>query len=181
MGLEAVKEEIIRNAKAQEKIMIEGARQQVIRIMDETEKKVSEIKEKGNAETKRIIDMIKKQELASVELDNKKVLLEAKKQLIDSVFDDTMKKIEKFDSGKKEEYIKKLLEKAEKDIEVANVYCNKKDVSLVKGYNAKATDIIGGIIAENKDQTVRVDYSFDTMLQTTKEKELQSINKILFG
>ena len=39
----------------------------------------------------------------------------------------------------------------------------------------------GGLIAENKDGTVRVDYSFDTMLQTIKENELQSINKVLFG
>ena len=181
MGLEAVKEEIIRNAKAQEEALIAEARQQVKRIMDVTEKKIAEIMEKSNEETKRIIAMIKKRELASAELDNKKALLEAKNQVIDSVFSDARGKIEKLDPGKKEEYIKKLLEKAEKDIEVANVYCNKKDVSLVKGYTAEATYIIGGIIAENKDQTVRVDYSFDAMLQSIEENELQSINKILFG
>ena len=42
-------------------------------------------------------------------------------------------------------------------------------------------DIVGGIIAENQDETVRVDYSFDSMLQNMEENELQSINKILFG
>ena len=51
----------------------------------------------------------------------------------------------------------------------------------MKEFNAKAVDIIGGLIAENKDGTVRVDYGFDTMLQNIKENELQSINKVLFG
>ena len=75
----------------------------------------------------------------------------------------------------------KLLEKAKNDIEVEKIYCNKKDLKLLKEFNAEAMDMTGGLIAENKDGTVRVDYSFDTMLQTIKENELQSINKVLFG
>jgi len=181
MGLEAVKEEIIRNAKAQEEVLLVGARQETKKILDETEKKIAAIIEKSNTETIRIMDLIKRQEMASAELENKKILLEAKKQMISSVFSKARDNIEKLDLRKKEEFIKKLLEKAEKDIEVAKVYCNKQDVNLVKGYVAEVTDIIGGIIAENKDQTIRVDYSFDSMLQNIEEDELQSINKILFG
>ncbi|MEK6876839.1 MAG: V-type ATP synthase subunit E family protein, partial [Nanoarchaeota archaeon] len=63
----------------------------------------------------------------------------------------------------------------------AKVYCNKNDAKLVKGFKAESSDITGGLIAENADGTVRVDYSFDTMLQNVKENELQKISKILFG
>lgn len=84
-------------------------------------------------------------------------------------------------SGKKREaYINNLLEKAKNDIEVAKVYCNKNDASMVKGFKAESAGIIGGIIAENNDGTVRVDYSFDALLQAIKENELQNINQILF-
>lgn len=181
MGLEAVKEEVIRTAKTQEESLIADARKETIKIINKAEKKIAEIKEEIHAETKSKIDVIKKQELASAELENKKMLLEAKKQLIDKVFNEAQKKVEILDSKKREEYINKLLEKAKDDIGVENLYCNKNDAKFMKDFNAEAIDIMGGLIAENKDGTVRVDYSFDTMLQNIKENELQSINKVLFG
>ena len=181
MGLEAVKEEVIRSAKTQKGSLIAEARKETVRVMDEAEKKILEIKEKSDAETKRVVDLIKKQELASAELENKKMLLEAKKQMIDRVFIEVQKRVDGLGSKKREEYMGKLLEKAKNDIEVEKIYCNKKDLKLLKEFNAEAMDMTGGLIAENKDGTVRVDYSFDTMLQTIKENELQSINKVLFG
>ena len=181
MGLEAVKEEIIRNSKQQQESMIAEAKKKVVETMEETEKKVAEMKLQSDAATKQMMAVIKKQELASAELENKKALLEEKKQLIEAVFDQVEKKVKGLDSQKRENYINKLLEKAKNDIGVENVYCNEKDVNLVKDLNAETADIIGGLIAENKDKTVRVDYSFDTLLQNIKENELQSISKVLFG
>jgi V/A-type H+-transporting ATPase subunit E len=125
--------------------------------------------------------MIKKQELASAELNNKKVLLEAKKQIIDRVFSEATKKVEGLDDKKREDYINKLLEKAKSDIGVENIYCNEKDIKILKDFNVKGAGLIGGLIAENKEKTIRIDYSFDTMIQNIKENELQGINKILFG
>ena len=51
----------------------------------------------------------------------------------------------------------------------------------MKGLNVQAIDIAGGLVAENKEKTVRVDYSFETLLDGIKENELQNISKILFG
>lgn len=181
MGLETVKEEIIRNAKNQEEALIAEARKETVKMMDEVEKKIAEIKEKKEGQTKKAVEVIKKQELASADLENKKMLLEAKKQLIGAVFSDAKKKLENLDSGKRSEYIKKLLEKAKNEIEVATAYCNKKDIKFVDDVSTEAMDIVCGLVAENKEKTVRVDYSFDTILQGIKDNELQNINKILFG
>jgi len=181
MGLETVKDEIIRDAKNQEESLIGEGRKETVRLMNEAEKKLAEMSQNSAQETKRMAEMIKKQELASAELENKKMLLEAKKELIDQVFNGVQKNFEGLDKKKREEYMNKLLEKCKKDIDVENVYCNKKDLDLAKNLNAEPDDIIGGIIAENKEKTIRVDYSFDSMLQNMKENELQSINKILFG
>lgn len=181
MGLETVKDEIIRNANEQAKALVAEARSKASKIVKEAEKKIEELKEKSDAEVKKRTDIIKMQELASAELENKKMLLEAKKQLIDEVFAEVQKKVEKLDNKKRKEYIEKLLERAKKDIEVKYVYCNKKDLKLLQDFNPEAMDITGGLIAENEDKTVRVDYSFNTTLDSIKEKELQSINKILFG
>ena len=42
-------------------------------------------------------------------------------------------------------------------------------------------NLIGGLIAENKEKTTRVDYSFETILDGIKDSELQNINKSLFS
>ena len=181
MGLEEVKEDIIRNAKEQERALAEESKKEIARIVKEAENKVEKTKERSNAEIKSTIETIKKQELASAELENKKRLLEAKKQLIEKVFAEVKKKLESLDRKKNEIYIKKLLEKSKNEIEIWHIYCNKKDLAFLKDYDSEAADIIGGLIAENKEKTVRINYSFESMLESIKENELQNINKILFG
>ena len=181
MGLEAVKEEVIRVAKEQETALTADARKEASRIMREAERKIEEMKEKSDAETKRMMDAIKRQELAAAELENKKMLLESKKQVIDNVFAEARKRLESTDDRKREEYAKKLIEKAKKEIDAAYAYCNKRDAKFLKGVNIGAVNVIGGLIAENKERTIRVDYSFETMLEGIKDSELQNINKLLFS
>jgi len=180
MGLEAVKEEILNSAKEQSNSMVAEARKEADRIMKEAERKIEEMKEKSEAETKKAIEAIKRQELASAELENKKMFLEAKKQVIDGVFSEAKKRLESLEDKKREVHIKKLLEKIKHDIDAAYIYCNKKDAKFLKNLETESIGIIGGLIAENKEKNIRVDYSFETMLQIIKENELQSINKILF-
>ena len=181
MGLEAVKEEILSSAKEQSNSLIAEARKEGNRVMMEAEKKIEVMKEKSEAETKRIIDTIKRQESASGELENKKMILEAKKQIIQGAFIEAKKRLEELDDKKSESYAKKLLEKIKNDIEIAYIYSNKKDAKFLKGFNVEHANIIGGLMAENKEKTIRVDYSFETILESIKENELQNINKLLFG
>lgn len=184
MGLETVKEEIIRNAQEQARALNAEARKEVNRINREIEEKIKELEEESEAQTEKMLDPMKKQELATIKLEAKKMLLEAKKNLIEKIFVEAKKKLGELDGKERESYIKKLLEKIRKDIEPEFIYCNKNDVKLlkeVKGIEVKPVDISGGLIAENKDKTIRVDYSFDTMVDSIKEKELQTVNNILFG
>jgi V/A-type H+-transporting ATPase subunit E len=181
MGLEAVKEEILDSAREHADSILSEARKESNKTAREAEKKIAEMQQKADAGEKKTIESIKRQELASAELENKKMLLEAKKQLIESAFEEAGKKLELLDDKKRESYIKKLLEKAKNDIELGHAYCSKKDAKFLKGLNAEPIDIIGGLVAENKEKIIRVDYSFETLLDSIKESELQSINKILFG
>ena len=181
MGLEAVKGEIIANAKEQEEALLAEAKKEADNIMKEAQNRIAEFKQKTEAETKKLAEMINGQEAASAELESKKLSLEAKKEAVEKAFEEAKKSIEGLSDRKREEHMNKLLDKAKNDIEVAKVYCNKKDAKLVKGLKAEPAGIIGGLIAENADGTVRVDYSFETMLQNVKENELQKISKILFG
>ena len=181
MGLEAVKEDIIRSAKEQESALLAEARKEASKIMKDAESKIREIEEKSDAEAKKSIDAIKKQALASGEMESKKLQLEAKKQAIERAFEEAKKSLESMDDKKRELLIKNLLEKAKKEIDVACIYCNNRDAKLLKGIKTENADISGGIIAENKETTIRVDYSFDTLLESIKDSEMQNISKLLFG
>ena len=181
MGLEAVKDEVIRQAKEQETALLAEARKEAGRIIKEAEAKAEEMKLKSESETKKIIDTLKRQATASAELESKKMLLETKKHIIENVFAEVKKKLEAMEDRKKEDYLKKLVEKAKQEINLAYVYCGKKDAKFLKGMVTEQVDIIGGVIAENKEKTIRVDYSFETFLETLKEREMQEVNKLIFG
>ena len=181
MGLEAVKEEVIRQAKEQESAMLAEARKESGRISKETEKKSEEMKNKSDTETKKIMDTLKRQALASAEMESKKMLLEAKKQLIDGIFAEAKKKLDEMDEKKRENILKKLLEKSRRELETEYVYCSRKDMKFFRDIKSEPANIMGGLIAENRDRTIRIDCSFETMLESIKESELQNINKILFG
>jgi len=180
MGLEAVKEEIIRNSKEQESAMLAEARRESAIIAKESEKKISEMREKSEADTKKLTDSIKRQALSSAEMEGKKMILDAKKQVIDGVFAEAGKMLEALDDKKREAYIKKLAERAKKEMSIGRVYCNKRDIKFIREFSTEPAGMICGLIAENSDGTIRIDYSFETMLESIKESEMQSINKMLF-
>jgi len=74
--------------------------------------------------------------------------------------------------------------RAQKEIPVKNVFANAIDkaaVQSIKGIMFHQSDISGGIIAENDDGTVRIDYSIDELLACVRKQYLQETAAILFG
>ena len=181
MGLEKVKDEVLNNANKEASRIREQADNEARRIVEESEEKINDYRKKVSDETKSIIKTIKNREKASAELELKKLSLEAKKDLIEQVFAGVKNKIEKLSQAKRKELIKKLVEKAKNEIDVKLIYCSQKDMRFVEGFDAKEETIFGGIIAENADGSIRVDYSYDSLLQNLREKYLGDVAKILFG
>lgn len=169
------------SAKAHASSLIAEAKKEADRAMKEAENKSREINEKNELEIKNTIDRLKRQETASAELEKKKIILESKKQIIESVFIGAKKRLEELSDKEREHYIKNLLERVKDDIEPFYFYCSRCDVKFLKEVDAKPIDIIGGLIAENKDKTVIVDYSFEELLESIKDYQLEEINKILFS
>ena len=181
MGLESVKEEILESAKAQASSLIAQARKEADRLMKEAEAKCEEIREKTEAQAKITIERLKRQEIAYLELEKKKMILESKKQMVESVFSQAKKSLGELSDKKRESLIKKLLEKVKLDIKPEYFCCNKRDVKFLKGMDAKPAEIIGGLIAEDKERKMIVDYSFETMLESVKDSQLQEISGLLFA
>ncbi len=180
MGFEQLEKDVLAKAEKNAEKILEEAKQEAAAIKDEVKKEAKAVEKDSEEEVKFIIDIMKKREIASSRLDTKKSLLMIKKELIGKVFDKAKsaldKKLKKPDRKK---LIEELVKKAQEEIDVGVIYCNKVDMAFVDG--AEEKDMVGGIIAESKDKTTMVDYSFETMIEDIKEKHISKITNILFG
>ncbi|MBR9699543.1 hypothetical protein GOV09_03760 [Candidatus Woesearchaeota archaeon] len=104
------------------------------------------------------------------------LVLEKKRELIEEAIQEAKKELSK----KRESYLKSILKKAQRQMKIARVYCNKQDAKFLKGVKATVGDIDGGLISENSDGSVSINYSFDTVVGGIKEKYLQEIAQELF-
>jgi len=76
--------------------------------------------------------------------------------------------------------LKNLLEKAKRETDVKYIYCSKEEKPLIKANNVTTVDISGGIIVENSDKTIRIDYSYETIMENIYDKIMQDVAETLF-
>jgi len=177
MGLEEVKKSIMESATQQAEVILEQASKEAAKIEKEARDKAKELEKKSNLDIEASEKNLEKLKLSSVEGKAKHMVLERKKKLIDIAFEDA--KAQAIRQTQKKRYLQVLIEKAQKELEVKTVYCSKSDVSSVKG--EVSDEISAGIIAENEQKTIRLDYSYDTIFDMLKSDLLQDVAGILFN
>lgn len=172
----------------------EGARAEVSRIQAEGDAKASEIiNEAKDIQKKTLGDSLAKAEedlqnlhqqvISSANLEVKRITLNKRKDLLDKVYSQTVEKIKSMPVSKKEELLKSILSKYETS--GARVYASKDSEAIVKKLTSLSyagnIDSIGGIVLENEDGTVRLDFTYDSILKNVYERSLKQISDILYG
>lgn len=185
MGLENVINEIISQAEKQRQEIIDQGEQEAKKILAEATNKSKEQTKVFEEETKKIVEETKRMEISALNIRLHKTLLEAKKNILDELYNQLVEKINKLDSTKRKELLQKLVDKAKNELPDAKfIYCNDRDKELVSGIKnlkfANSTDCLGGVIVENSDRSVRINYTFDVLLQNVKEVYLNEISKRIF-
>ncbi|MBN2458215.1 hypothetical protein JXB31_03745 [Candidatus Woesearchaeota archaeon] len=182
MGFLELKKEVLEKAEKEADRIISEAEADVEAKKDEITAEAKEAEARSEESTRISMEMAEKREIASRCLEAKKALLKAKKRLVDDVFEKAVEDLDKrlTDKGRKA-LIERLVKKAETEIEIASVSCNKKDKDYVKRYKTNEKKMLGGIIAENKDRTITVDFSFESMIEDIKNTELSKVTEILFN
>ncbi|NQV08803.1 hypothetical protein HQ529_03050 [Candidatus Woesearchaeota archaeon] len=181
MGLKKVKEEILRKAEAEASLIIREGEKEVDEVMAETQKQISDEKKNSELRIKNLLENIEKKERASTQFEVKKRMFQKKKEFMDKIFEKTENKLTNLNDKERGDFLKKLLGKAKKEIDVKRIYTKKSDKRFFKGAETEEMEMKGGLIAETADRSVRIDYRFETMLEDIKEKNLPEIAKILFG
>lgn len=177
-----VAEEISEKNFGETKKLVDDAYGASLKLLTESYQiAVNEFKKGLNEKAQELNESLKSVE-ASLQLDARKKISEKRNEFVDKVFNEAVNKIKS--EKNKEWYInfmKKVISSVAAESENYNglvIYASKDDRELVKklasqykGIEISNEDvnIIGGIIAVNKEGTIKLDYSID---QIIKENEV---------
>jgi V/A-type H+-transporting ATPase subunit E len=190
MSLDTVVEDVRDEARARAEEIREAAESEADEIIAEAEADAERIREERLAEVDRQIDQEREQTLSSAKLEAKQERLGARRDVLEDVHDEVEAAIADLDDDRRRELTETLLDAtlAEfDDDDAVAVYTRAEDVELleelVADRNAQVdgeVDCLGGVVAESDTSRVRVNNTFDSVLESVWDDELKNISEQLF-
>ena len=191
MSLDTVVEDIREEAHARaEEIRAEGdARAEEIESAAEAD--AEEIVDTAEREVDREIEQLREQRLSSAKLEAKQERLEARRDVLGTVREEVESELASLEGDTREELTRTLLEAASAEFDDGDdvsVYGRGDDEPLLEtvcadydGYSyAGEYDCLGGVVVESEQSRVRVNNTFDSVLETVWEENLREISDRLF-
>ena len=188
MGLENVVSDILKSAKAEVSAIVADQDSEVSSIIEEAKRTGERITGEKIASTEEEATRIRKQEISGANLEVRRMMLNTRKAVLDDTQKQTAERLRELDI---ESLIRSLIRVHSGD--ATRVYSSRQDQPVVERLcdellEAKLTkleyagniDCIGGIVLETEDETVRLDYTFDTILSEVSERSMKQISGILF-
>ena len=180
MGLEGVKQDLLEQASKEANTVLNKAKEESRKILDEAMNNVKELEKQFGEDIKKLRKNLEIKETASANLEAQRQLQVVKKEIIDEVFKKVKDKIAPPSDKDRQQYMQTLYERAAKEISIGTIYCNSKDQQLIDFDNSEHEDCIGGLIAVDKTGTVKIDYTYETLLEELYDKYLSDASQILF-
>ncbi|MCQ6963007.1 V-type ATP synthase subunit E [Methanolobus chelungpuianus] len=183
MGLEIVVKDIMDAAQAEVARLNREADAEASLILNDARQNAKKIVGERLAKAEDDIRKMRQQETSSANLEVKRTLLNARKELLEDVYARAEKSIAAFSQEKNRELLKSIIEKNEASGK--RIYSNAASEKLVRELTsleyAGNIDCLGGVVIENEDGTVRLDYTYDVILRSVSEQLLKQTSDILFG
>ena len=191
MGLETVVEDIREEARAEAQEIRNDADERAQEIIESARADADSIREDARATAGRRIDQERERALSSANLEAKQDLLRARRNLLEQVRSGVEHRLADADGERRRELTEPLLDAAAtefKDDEHIEVYCRAADADLVDdlvadrdGFTrAGEIDCLGGVIVEGADGNIRINNTFDSVIDAVWEDRLKDISDRLF-
>ncbi|HUV25048.1 MAG TPA: V-type ATP synthase subunit E family protein [Methanomassiliicoccales archaeon] len=185
MALDKVVKDIIDSARREADALIERAEEEKKAILGESEEQISKMRKAQEKDLEDTLKRLRRQEISSAELEAKKIVLNKKKEILDRTFEEALSELSAMPSNDKARVYRKSIDAAKAAFPRPKVFCPRGDSGLLNGIQGLAAvnemDIEAGLILENEDGSVRLDYRFKTILEGIWEQELKEVSEILFG
>jgi V/A-type H+-transporting ATPase subunit E len=194
MSLETVVEDIREQARARaDEIRGEGE-QRAEEIVQAARQDAEELRTRAEREVESEIEQERKQKLSSGKLEAKQKRLEARRDALEDVHDRVKTRVANINGDTREELTRALLSAAAREFrdesETVRVYGRPEDESLLRDvlededYDrfeyAGERDCLGGVVVEGGRSRVRVNNTFESVLEGVWESELREVSNRLF-
>jgi len=191
MSLDTVVEDIRNEARERAKDIRSQGDERAAEIISEAENDAEEILAEQERETEQTIAQEREQKLSSAKLEAKQKRLEARRDVLQDVRSAVEERIASLEGDQREELTRELLDAASEEFDegdTVHVYGKPADDELLTdvvadydGYEyAGEYDCLGGVVVESDQSRVRVNNTFDSVLEDVWEDNLQDISKRLF-
>lgn len=191
MSLETVVEDIREQARARAEEIRAEAESEAEAIIDEAEADAEETIAAAERQVDRDIEQERDQRLSSANLEAKQNRLEARRDLLESVRQDVEEQIVGLEDDRRQELTQALLDAAAvefEDDDDVSVYGRAEDEALLTdllgdydGFEyAGEYDCLGGVVVESSTSRLRVNNTFDSILDDVWQAELKEISNRLF-
>ena len=190
MSLETVVEDIRAEAREEAAAIREEAEARAQEILEEAEADAERLREEAEADAEREAEREREQAVSSAKLEAKQERLEARRDALQEVRAAVEERLAAMDGERREELTRALMANAaaEFDGETASVLCRPADEALVtdltpefEGFvHAGEADCLGGVVVESESSRVRVDNTFDSVLDDVWEDSLKNVSDRLF-
>ncbi|MFC7213754.1 V-type ATP synthase subunit E [Saliphagus sp. GCM10025334] len=191
MSLDTVVEDIREEAHARaEDIRAEGeARAEEIESAAEDD--AEETLERAETEVEREIEQLREQRLSSAKLEAKQERLEARRNVLGEVREQVETELADLEGETREDLTRTLIDAAGEEFDEGDdvrVYGRAEDQaqieSILADYDGYAyageRDCLGGVVVESDQSRVRVNNTFDSVLEDVWEENLREISNRLF-
>lgn len=183
MALDKVVGEILESAKMEVDKAIavaEGERSSILKLADES---IAAKQKERDEELQDALRRLRQQEISSAELEAKRIVLNAKKEMLDKSFQATLRELNALDKDTRSELYAKIMIDSKMSVSNPKTYCPRGDKHLLAGKadNVIEIDMEPGLILESGSGDIRQDYRFRILLETIWEKELKNVSTVLFG
>ncbi|MEA1944238.1 MAG: V-type ATP synthase subunit E [Euryarchaeota archaeon] len=188
MGLENVVSDILNSAKADVSAIEAERDREVSSIIEEAKRTGERITGEKIASAEDEAKRAHKQDISGANLEVRRMMLNTRKETLDETYTQALKRIRELDS---EPLLRSLIRAHSGD--ATRIYSNEQDQPIVLKLCDELLedqlteleyigniDCIGGIVLENEDGTVRLDYTFDAIMDEVSERSMKQVSSILF-
>ncbi len=180
MGLEVVVKDVLARGEAEANRIRQEGTDEANALIGGAENTARQILEERREQAVQQIERRKNREISSANLEVKRAVLNAKKELLDKAYSDALGALAALSESERETIIKKLLES---HTDLKRVFSNKRDESIVRRITqldyGGTISCSGGVVLENEDGTVIHDLTFDTLLRSVRETSLKQLLEIM--
>ena len=191
MSLDTVVEDIRDEARARAEEIRDDAEERAEEIIFEAETDAQSIRDEREVEVEREIDQEREQKLSSAKLQAKQARLSARRDVLEDVHDDVEQAVADLEGDRREKLTHELFSAAADEFDdgsALSVHGRAEDQALIEDiltdYDdatfAGTTECLGGVVVESENSRVRVNNTFDSVLESVWEDNLKTISDRLF-